>query len=192
MCKLHRHRHLRCQLVAQLKAAKLTVIPPADFCLNTTSGGLQFRRIPTASNSISNILFCSAVFVASTIRSGSVTSMRRSAYSSIQSSLLFWRPRQLVFLAHDLSSAFHTTTNVPFAASCTIPGKSSNCIRAPSYSSTPGIAFSISSLLSEKKRTVKVVNSYAPTLDSVFVVLDNRVDFPTDGNPIRQTRASTH
>ena len=44
-----------------------TVIPPADFCLKTTSGGVVFRRIPTASSSISNILFCSAVFVASTI-----------------------------------------------------------------------------------------------------------------------------
>ena len=146
MRQFHRHRHLQSQLVAQLKAVKLTVIPPADFCLNTTSGGLQFRRIPTASNSISNILFCSAVFVASTIWSA-VHAGKMLAYSSIQSSLLSWRPRRLVFLAHDLSSAFHTTTNVPFAASCTIPGKSSNCIRAPSYSSTPGIALFISSRL---------------------------------------------
>lgn len=145
MCKFHGHCHLHSQLIIRLKAVELTVIPPADFCLNTTSGGLQFRRIPTASNSISSILFCSAVFVASTIWSAFVTSMKRSAYSSIQSSLLSWRPRRLVFLAHDLSSACHTVRNVPFAASCTIPGKSSNCIRAPSYSSTPGIAFSISS-----------------------------------------------
>ena len=39
--------------------------------------------------------------------------------------------------------------------------------------------------------TVSVVNSYAPTLDSVLVVLDNNVDLPTDGKPIKHTRASS-
>lgn len=39
-------------------------------------------------------------------------------------------------------------------------------------------------------RTVNVVNSYAPTLLAVFVVLLSNVDFPTDGKPIRHTRAS--
>lgn len=65
MCELDRHRHLYHQNM-QSQGRGHTVIPPADFCLKTTSGGVVFRRIPTASNSISNILFCSAVFVAST------------------------------------------------------------------------------------------------------------------------------
>jgi hypothetical protein len=41
-----------------------------------------------------------------------------------------------------------------------------------------------------KSLTVNVVNSYAPTLDSVFVVLDSKVDLPTEGKPIKHTRAS--
>lgn len=48
------------------RASERTVTPPAAFCLKTTSGGREFRRIPTASNSISSNLFCSADFVAST------------------------------------------------------------------------------------------------------------------------------
>jgi hypothetical protein len=58
-----------------------------------------------------------------------------------------------------------------------IPGKSSSWILAPLYSIFPGMQ-------------VKVVNSYAPASECVFVSLFKSVDLPTDGNPINATRAS--
>jgi hypothetical protein len=60
------HSDLYGQSELHKEAWQLTVIPPADFCLKTTSGLFEFRRIPTASSSISNIFFCSVDFVAST------------------------------------------------------------------------------------------------------------------------------
>jgi len=58
-----------------------------------------------------------------------------------------------------------------------IPGKSRIWISAPPYSSTPGIA-------------VSVVKEYAATSDLVFVILERKVDLPTDGKPTRAMRAS--
>ena len=37
---------------------------------------------------------------------------------------------------------------------------------------------------------VSVVNEYAAISDLVFVILDRKVDFPTDGKPTRAMRAS--
>lgn len=37
---------------------------------------------------------------------------------------------------------------------------------------------------------MSVVNAYAATSDSVVVILDNKEDLPTDGKPIKATRAS--
>lgn len=37
---------------------------------------------------------------------------------------------------------------------------------------------------------VSVVKAYAATIDLVFVILERKVDFPTDGNPTRAIRAS--
>ena len=36
---------------------------------------------------------------------------------------------------------------------------------------------------------VKVVNSYEATYDYVSVIVESKVDLPTEGNPIIQTRA---
>ena len=58
-----------------------------------------------------------------------------------------------------------------------IPGKSRIWISAPPYSSTPGMA-------------VRVVNEYAAASLLVLVILDKKVDFPTEGNPTSATRAS--
>jgi hypothetical protein len=37
---------------------------------------------------------------------------------------------------------------------------------------------------------VSVVNSYEAASEAVFVVSESSVDFPTDGKPIKATRAS--
>lgn len=37
---------------------------------------------------------------------------------------------------------------------------------------------------------VRVVKEYAATSDLVFVILDRKVDFPTEGKPTRAIRAS--
>lgn len=66
---------------------------------------------------------------------------------------------------------------LPSEAPSMIPGKSRIWISAPPYSNTPGIA-------------VKVVKEYAATSDFVFVILDKKVDFPTEGKPTRAIRAS--
>lgn len=58
-----------------------------------------------------------------------------------------------------------------------IPGRSKIWISAPPYSRTPGIA-------------VSVVKEYAATSLFVFVILDKKVDLPTDGKPTRAIRAS--
>ena len=58
-----------------------------------------------------------------------------------------------------------------------IPGRSRICISAPPYSNTPGIA-------------VRVVKEYAATSDLVFVILDRKVDLPTEGKPTSAIRAS--
>ena len=65
----------------------------------------------------------------------------------------------------------------PSAAPSMIPGKSRIWISAPPYSKTPGIA-------------VSVVKLYAATSDFVFVILDRKVDLPTDGNPTSAILAS--
>jgi len=65
----------------------------------------------------------------------------------------------------------------PSAAPSIIPGKSRIWISAPPYSSTPGIA-------------VSVVNEYAAASLLVLVILDRKVDLPTEGKPTRATRAS--
>lgn len=66
---------------------------------------------------------------------------------------------------------------LPSLAPSIIPGKSSNYIFVPLCIIFPGIH-------------VKVVNSYAATLDIVPVNFVNNVDFPTEGNPIIPTLAS--
>ena len=66
---------------------------------------------------------------------------------------------------------------LPSEAPSMIPGKSRIWISAPPYSSTPGMA-------------VSVVNEYAAISDLVLVILDRKVDFPTDGKPTRAMRAS--
>ena len=58
--------YLQAQVSARTVSMAQRLTPPAVFCLNTTSGGLLFSRIPTASSSISRSAFCSADFVAST------------------------------------------------------------------------------------------------------------------------------
>ena len=66
---------------------------------------------------------------------------------------------------------------LPSEAPSMMPGKSKICISAPPYSSTPGMA-------------VNVVKEYAATSDLVLVILDRKVDLPTDGKPTRAIRAS--
>ena len=84
------------------KQVSHTVIPPACFCLKTTSGGRVFNRIPTASNSISRRRFCSADFVASTIgmRSDKIhwTQHWEGTYSEEEWGQLFLPLRRLVDL----------------------------------------------------------------------------------------------
>lgn len=80
-------------------------------------GGSRFNLIPTASNSCSNNLLCSAFFVASRIM---------QIISLVFAALITCRPRPL-----------------PSAAPSMIPGKSSTWISAPPYSSTPGMAVSV-------------------------------------------------
>jgi hypothetical protein len=58
-----------------------------------------------------------------------------------------------------------------------IPGKSRIWISAPPYSRTPGIA-------------VRVVKEYAATSERVLVILERKVDLPTDGKPTSAIRAS--
>lgn len=65
----------------------------------------------------------------------------------------------------------------PSEAPSIIPGKSRIWISAPPYSNTPGIA-------------VSVVNEYAAASLLVLVILDRKVDLPTEGKPTRATRAS--
>ena len=75
-----------------------------------------------------------------------------------------------------MKSAFLATDNIslprplPLEAPVIIPGMSSICILAPLYSITPGTMS-------------KVVNSYAPILESALVSWFKIVDFPTDGKP---------
>lgn len=66
---------------------------------------------------------------------------------------------------------------LPSEAPSMIPGKSRIWISAPPYSSTPGMA-------------VSVVKEYAAASLLVLVILDRKVDFPTDGKPTSATRAS--
>ena len=66
---------------------------------------------------------------------------------------------------------------LPSEAPSMIPGKSRIWISAPPYSRTPGIA-------------VSVVKEYAAVSLLVLVILDRKVDFPTDGKPTSATRAS--
>ncbi len=88
-----------------------------DLMSAATYGGSRFKRIPTASNSCSSSLLCSAFFVASRI-------------ITIKSLVL---------------AALITCLPLPFpsAAPSIIPGKSRTWISAPPYSSTPGIAVSV-------------------------------------------------
>ena len=116
-----------------------------------THGGSLFSRIPTASNSASNNLLCSAFFVASRIM---------QIISLVFAAEMTCRPRPL-----------------PSAAPSIIPGRSRIWISAPPYSSTPGIA-------------VKVVKEYAAIIDLVLVILERKVDFPTEGKPTSAMRAS--
>jgi hypothetical protein len=85
--------------------------------VHCTHGGSRFNLIPTASNSASSSLLCSAFFVASRIM----------------------QIKSLVFAAEItcLPRPF------PSAAPSMIPGKSSTWISAPPYSSTPGIAVKV-------------------------------------------------
>lgn len=66
---------------------------------------------------------------------------------------------------------------LPSEAPSMIPGRSSSWISAPPYSRTPGMA-------------VRVVKEYEATSDFVFVTLERKVDFPTDGKPTSAIRAS--
>lgn len=76
-------------------------------------------------------------------------------------------------------AALITCRPLPFPsdAPSMIPGKSRICISAPPYSSTPGIA-------------VRVVKEYAATSDFVLVILERKVDLPTEGKPTSAIRAS--
>ena len=62
-------------------------------------------------------------------------------------------------------------------APSTIPGRSKSCNFAPLYLYIPGTH-------------VTVVNSHYATSLSIPVILFSKVDFPTEGNPIRPIRAS--
>mmetsp|Transcript_14268 Transcript_14268/g.17990 ORF Transcript_14268/g.17990 Transcript_14268/m.17990 type:complete len:254 (+) Transcript_14268:688-1449(+) len=65
----------------------------------------------------------------------------------------------------------------PCAAPSIIPGKSRTWTLLPLYCIVPGMH-------------VKVVNSYAAASDWVAVRVPRRVDFPTEGKPMRAMRAS--
>ena len=133
-----------------------------------TYGGSRFRRIPTASSSPSSNARCSALLVASKI-----ISTRSLVWKGLNghqiilegseatfAALMTWRPLPLPSLAPSI-----------------IPGRSSTWISAPPYSRTPGIA-------------VRVVKEYAATSLLVLVILERKVDFPTEGNPTKAIRAS--
>lgn len=160
----------------------------------------MFNRIPTASNSISSSLFCSADLVASTevCQLGHRPDFARRPTHQNDQVCGFGDGNDLpststAYVSAQIFPHHHKEADVPFAASCTIPGRSRSWILAPSYSRTPGMAYScqrLSSFPGFPLRTVNVVNSYAPIADSVLVVFDSNVDLPTDGNPIKHTRAS--
>jgi hypothetical protein len=133
-----------------------------------TYGGSLFNRIPTASSSASNSVLCSALLVASKIIS------IRSLVCTVAV-----RPTRQRWSCKPTFAALITCLPLPFpsAAPSMIPGKSRTWISAPPYSSTPGIA-------------VRVVKEYAATSLFVFVILDRKVDLPTDGKPTSAMRAS--
>jgi hypothetical protein len=131
-------------------------------------GASRFSRIPTASNSLSRSCRCSARFVASRIIT--IISLVCSRYQFVN---------EVIYRGNLTFAAEMTCRPLPFPseAPSMIPGKSRTWISAPPYSNTPGIA-------------VRVVKAYAATMDLVFVILDKKVDFPTEGNPTSAIRAS--
>eukprot|EP00056_Hartaetosiga_gracilis_P006068 m.92737 g.92737 ORF g.92737 m.92737 type:complete len:318 (-) comp12366_c0_seq3:1173-2126(-) len=66
---------------------------------------------------------------------------------------------------------------LPSFAPSIIPGRSRSCTFAPLYRITPGTV-------------VNVVNSYAAASEYTPARLVSKVDFPTEGNPTKPTRAS--
>lgn len=123
--------------------------------------------MPTASSSPSSSALCSAFLVASRIiKTRSLVSM----YVSNQSCR---EPDFLTFAA--LMTCLPRP--LPSEAPSIIPGRSRTWISAPPYSSTPGMA-------------VRVVKEYAATSLFVFVILERKVDLPTEGKPTSAIRAS--
>lgn len=93
-----------------------------------------------------------------------------------------WRLRELAIRycgERQTLAALMTCRPLPFPsdAPSIIPGRSRIWISAPAYSSTPGIA-------------VRVVKEYAATSDFVLVILERKVDLPTEGKPTSAIRAS--
>lgn len=103
--------------------------------------------------------------------SSSASSRRRCSAFFVASSTM--RIMSLVFAAEMTCRPLP----LPSAAPSMIPGRSRIWISAPPYSRTPGMA-------------VKVVKEYAAISDFVFVILERKVDFPTEGKPTRAMRAS--
>ena len=132
--------------------------------------------MPTASNSASSRARCSARFVASrTIRIKSLV-YHRQQMILIQSTKTKRKKKKKrkPTLAAEITCL---PRPFPSAAPSMIPGKSRIWISAPPSSNTPGIA-------------VSVVNEYAAASLLVLVILDRKVDLPTEGKPTRATRAS--
>ena len=124
--------------------------------------------MPTASSSASNSALCSAFFVAS-----SIMRIRSLVYPSQHLYEIIIMKSTYTF------AALITCLPLPFPseAPSMIPGKSSTWISAPPYSRTPGMA-------------VRVVKEYAATSLFVLVILDRKVDLPTEGKPTSAIRAS--
>jgi hypothetical protein len=101
-----------------------------------------------------------------------------SASSSLRCSAFFVASRIMQIRSLVLAALMTCLPRpLPSAAPSIIPGKSRTWISAPPYSSTPGIA-------------VRVVKAYDAASDLVFVTLDRKVDFPTEGKPTSAIRAS--
>lgn len=130
-------------------------------------GGSRFSRMPTASSSPSSNALCSAFLVASRII---------KIRSLVLGGSVIRCPGDSCSLTF---AALMTCLPLPFPsdAPSIIPGRSRTWISAPPYSSTPGMA-------------VKVVKEYAATSLFVFVILERKVDLPTEGKPTSAMRAS--
>lgn len=159
--------------------------------------------MPTASSSISSRAFCSADFVASTgvhqcdrpgCRFDALMRMIRSAVLATETTC---RPRPRPERNRNIRGTLPLVVarHLSRHPARSLAGREavSEHLRTRARLGSPGERKQSCQLARSSGRpqlTVRVVNSYAPTLDSVLVVFDNRVDLPTEGKPIRQTRAS--